>query len=98
MHDRENVIYVDTGYTGDEKWLKHGGQPETRQIEARCSNYEHLSKRSVFYKPDKIEEVKAQKRAKVEHPVGTIKHQFANVKTSFHGWKNRERLTKLLPS
>ncbi|MBH3376707.1 hypothetical protein I5S63_28320, partial [Pseudomonas juntendi] len=42
----------------------------------------HLSKRSVLYKAKRqIEKVKAQTRAKVEHPFRVIKRQFGYVKT-----------------
>lgn len=56
------------------------------QIAARRSTYKHLSKRSVLYKARrKIEKVKAQARAKVEHPFRVIKRQFGYVKTRFRG-------------
>ncbi len=56
------------------------------QIAARRSTYSKLSKRSVLYKAKrKIEYLKAQTRAKVEHPFRVIKHQFGYVKVRFRG-------------
>lgn len=67
------------------------------QIAARRSTYKHLSKRSVLYKARrKIEKVKAQARAKVEHPFRVSKRQFGYVKTRFRGLaKNTAQLPTL---
>lgn len=57
-----------------------------------------MSKRSALYKAKRqIEEVKAQTRAKVEHPFRVIKRQFGYVKTRVHGLaKNTAQLSTLL--
>lgn len=69
-----------------EKRPEHEGRQVIWQIAARRSTYKHLSKRSVLYKARrKIEKVKAQARAKVEHPFRVIKRQFGYVKTRFRG-------------
>ncbi|AZE50348.1 Mobile element protein [Pseudomonas chlororaphis] len=67
------------------------------QIAARRSTYKKLSKRSALYKARRrIEKVKAQARAKVEHPFRVIKRQFGYVKTRFRGLaKNTAQLTTL---
>ncbi|WP_080963142.1 IS5 family transposase [Pseudomonas fluorescens] len=97
LHGDENVICADAGYTGVEKRPEHEGRPVIWQIAARRSTYKHLSKRSVLYKARrKIEKVKAQARAKVEHPFSVIKHQFGYVKTRLRGLaKNTAQLTTL---
>lgn len=74
MHGEENVICADAGYTGVEKRPEHGGRQVIWQVAARRSTYKYLSKRSVLYKAKRqIENVKAQSRAKVEHPFRVIK-------------------------
>lgn len=97
LHGAENVVCADAGYTGVEKRPEHEGRPVIWQIAARRSTYKHLSKRSVLYKARrKIEKVKAQARAKVEHPFRVIKRQFGYVKTRFRGLaKNTAQLTTL---
>ncbi len=90
LRGEENVICADARYTGVEKRPEHGGRPVIWQIAARRSTYKHLSKRSVLYKARrKIEKVKAQARAKVEHPFRVIKRQFGYVKTRFP-WLGQE--------
>ena len=97
LHGDENVICADAGYTGVEKQPEHERRQVIWQIAARRSTYKHLSKRSVLYKARrKIEKVKAQARAKVEHPFRVIKRQFGYVKTRFRGLaKNTAQLTTL---
>jgi len=73
-------------YTGVKKRPEHKGRPVIWQIAARRSTYKHMSKRSVLYKARcRIKRVKAQTRAKVEHPFRVIKRQFGYVKTRFRG-------------
>ncbi len=93
-HGDENFVCADAGYTGVEKRSEHDERPVIWQIAARRS-YKHLSKRSVLYKARrKVEKVKAQTRAKVEHPFRVIKRQFGYVKTRFRGLaKNTAQLT-----
>lgn len=69
LHGEENVGCADAGYTGVEKRPEPEGRQVIWQVAARRSTYKHLSKRSVLYKARRrIEKVKAQVRAKVEHP------------------------------
>ncbi|QJQ11444.1 IS5 family transposase [Pseudomonas putida] len=97
LHGDENIVCADAGYTGLEKRPEHAGRQVIWQIAARRSTYKHLSKRSVLYKAKRqIEKVKAQARAKVEHPFRVIKRQFGYVKTRFRGLaKNTAQLTTL---
>jgi IS5 family transposase len=80
-----------------EKRLEHEGRQVIWQITARRSTYQKLGKRSVLYKAKlKIEKVKAQIRAKVEHPFRVIKRQLGYVKTHFRGLaKNTAQLVTL---
>ncbi len=79
------------------KRLEHAGHEVIRQIAARRSTYKKLSKRSALYKAKrKIENAKAQVRAKVEHPFRVIKHQFGYTKVRFRGLaKNRTLMVTL---
>lgn len=96
LHGDENIICVDAGCTGVEKRPEHEGTV-IWQIAAGRSIYKHLNKRSVLYKArHKIEKVKAQNRAKVEHPFRVIKRTFGYVKTRFRGLvKNTAQLATL---
>jgi IS5 family transposase len=97
LHGEENGVCADAGYTGVEKRPEHEGREVIRQIAARRSTYQRLSKRSVLYKARrKIEKVKAQVRAKVEHPFQVIKRQFGYTKVRFRGLaKNTAQLVTL---
>lgn len=50
LHDEENVVCADTGYTGVEKRLEHEGREVIWQIAARCSTYKKLGKNNPLYK------------------------------------------------
>ncbi|MEO4016692.1 IS5 family transposase [Pseudomonas rossensis] len=97
LHGEENAVYADAGYTGVEKRDEHENRELIWQIAARRSTYSKLSKRSLIYKAKrKIEYLKAQTRAKVEHPFRVIKRQFGYVKVRFRGlMKNTAQLTTL---
>jgi len=97
LHGKENAVYADAGYTGVEKREVHENREVVWQIAARRSTYSKLSKRSVLYKAKrKIEHLKAQTRAKVEHPFQVIKRQFGYVKMRLGGlMKNTAQLTTL---
>lgn len=97
LHGEENAVYADAGYTGVEKREEHENREVVWQIAARRSTYSKLNKRSVLYKAKrKIEYLKAQTRAKVEHPFRVIKRQFGYVKVRFRGlMKNTAQLTTL---
>lgn len=97
LHGEENAIYADAGYTGVEKRKEHDNREVVLQIAMRRSTCSKLNKRSVLYKAKrKIEYLKDQTRAKVEHPFRVIKRQFGYVKVHFRGrMKNTAQLTTL---
>lgn len=94
LHSEENVVCADAGV---EKRPGHEGRSVIWQIADRRSSYKHLGNHSVLYNVRrKIERVKAQKRAKVEHPFRVVKRQLGYVKTRFRGLaKNTAQLTTL---
>ncbi|EBV3304297.1 IS5 family transposase [Salmonella enterica subsp. enterica serovar Enteritidis] len=97
LHGEENVVCADAGYTGVEKREEHKGRPVLWQVAARRSTYKKYGKRSLLYKViRKIEKVKAQTRAKVEHPFRVIKRQFGYTKVRFRGLaKNTAQMVTL---
>lgn len=80
-----------------EKRQEHDGRPVIWQIAALRSTCKRLSKRIVLYKARRmIEKVKAEARAKAEHPFRLIKRQLDYVNTRFRCLaKNTVQLTTL---
>ncbi len=97
LHGTESVVCADAGYTGVEKRTEHDGREVIWQVAARRSTYKKLGKRSALYKAKrKIENAKAQVRAKLEHPFRVIKRQFGYVKMRFRSLaKNTAQLVTL---
>ena len=97
LHGEENLVGADAAYVGVEKRPEHAGRKVVWQIAARRSTYQKHGKRSVLYRVKRrIEQAKAQMRAKVEHPFRVIKRQFGYVKVRFRGLaKNTAQLVTL---
>ncbi|AZE48377.1 Mobile element protein [Pseudomonas chlororaphis] len=90
------MVYADAGYTGVERREEHENREVVWQIAERRSTYSRLSKHSVPHKARrKIKHLKAQTRAKVEHPFRVIKYQFGYMKVYFGLMKNTAQLTML---
>ncbi len=91
------MMGADAGYTGVEKRPEDDGREVAWQIAARRSTYKKLSERSALHiAKRKIENAKAQIRAKVEHPFRVVTRQFGYVKTCFRGlMKNTAQLVTL---
>lgn len=89
---------TDPGYTGVEKRPEHEGRQVIWQVAAQRSTYKKLDKRVALYKARrKIEEAKAQIRAKAEHPIRVIKRQFGYTKVRLLGLvKNTAQLVTLV--
>lgn len=90
-------MYADAGVTGVEKRKDPENREVAWQIAPRRSTHSRLSKRIALYKSKrKIESLKAQPQAKVEHPFRVIKRQFGYVTVRFRGlMKNTAEFTKL---
>ncbi|GAB3369641.1 hypothetical protein GCM10027514_02030 [Azotobacter armeniacus] len=73
------------------------GRQVVWQIVAQLSSYRKHGKRSLLYcVKRRIEKVKAQMRAKIEHPFRVIKWQFGYTKVRFRGLvKNTAQLVTL---
>ena len=90
LHGDEQRVWGDAGYLGIEKRPEHEGRDVDWHIAMRPGRRRKLAKNSDEAKTEKI---KAQVRAKVEHPFLTIKRIFGYSKVRYRGLaKNTERL------
>ncbi|MBL8278118.1 MAG: IS5 family transposase [Pelomonas sp.] len=97
LHGQEDVVFADAGYRGV------GKREETRDLKVawhiamRPGQRRALDlTRAVDRLLDKVEQLKASARAKVEHPFRVVKQQFGYAKVRYRGLaKNTARLTML---
>ncbi len=92
VHGEEMDVFADSGYQGV------GKCGETQDIEVNWYVAMRPGKRKVLDKGtpmgaimDKLEQVKARIRAKVEHPFRAIKRQLGHVKVRTAGWQRTRR-------
>jgi len=96
LHGRETDVFADAGYQGADK------RPEARagviwHVAMRPGKRRALDRtRLSQWLLNQVERVKAQIRAKVEHPFRVIKRQFGHVKVRYRGLaKNTAQLQTL---
>ena len=97
VHGEETDVFADACYQGV------GKRDETQDIQVNWHVAMGPAKRKVLDKStpmgailDKLEQVKARIRAKVEHPFRVIKRQFGHVKVRYRGLaKNTAQLHTL---
>lgn len=90
LHGEEDTVWADAGYTGIEKRKEHRERDVDWQIAMRPGRRAQLPQSSPA---NRLEQLKAQVRAKVEHPFLTIKRQFGYAKVRYRGLaKNHNRL------
>ena len=93
LHGDEERVWGDAGYVGIEKREEHEERPVEWFIAMRPGKRRNLAKGSD---EAKTEYIKAQVRAKVEHPFRYIKRVFGYDKVRYRGLaKNSERLHML---
>lgn len=93
LHGEEKRVWGDAGYVGIGKREEHKDRDVEWLIACRPGKLKTLSKKSDERMTEKI---KAQVRAKVEHPFLTIKRKFGYNKVRYNGLaKNRDRLCLL---
>jgi len=93
LHGEEQRVWGDAGYVGIDKREEHQDRDVEWLIACRPGKLKALAKQSDERMTEKI---KAQVRAKVEHPFLTIKRKFDYGKVRYKGIaKNRERLCLL---
>lgn len=97
LHGEERVVFADAGYRGVGKREEARGLKVDWQIAMRPGQRRALDlTRKVDRLLDKVEQLKASIRAKVEHPFRVVKQQFGYAKVRYRGLaKNTARLTML---
>lgn len=95
LHGEEEVVFADAGYQGAMKRTDATGV--AWQVAMRPGKRKALDKSNpIDALTDKIEQLKASVRAKVEHPFRVVKRQFGYVKVRYRGLaKNTAQLTTL---
>ena len=87
LHGQETVAFGDAGYQGVEKRPDANAQVNWH-VAMRPGKRRALDKtKPLDALIDKIEKLKAQMRAKVEHPFRVVKRQFGFVKVRYRGLK-----------
>jgi IS5 family transposase len=97
LHGEEKVVFADAGYQGVAKREEAKDLEVDWHIAMRPGKRRALDPaREVDRLLDKVEQLKASVRAKVEHPFRVVKQQFGYAKVRYRGLaKNTARLTML---
>ena len=97
LHGEEKVVFADAGYRGMDKREEAKELEVDWHIAMRPGQRRALDPaRQVDRLLDKVEQLKASVRAKVEHPFRVVKQQFGYAKVRYRGLaKNTARLTML---
>ena len=83
LHDKEEVVHADAGYTGAEKRVKR--KRIKWHIAAKRSVVKKIKRAKLKRATEKLETLKAKLRARVEHPFRVVKRQFGFMKVRFKG-------------
>jgi IS5 family transposase len=96
LHGQETEAYADAGYQGVHK--RPDAMPNVRWLVAmRPGQRAVLDKHTPWGAlTEKIEQIKARIRAKVEHPFRVIKRQFGHTKVRYRGLKKNTAQLKTL--
>jgi transposase, IS5 family len=97
LHGQEEDAFGDAGYQGVHKRPEHAGTQVRWHVALRAGKRKALEpSRAIDRIHEKLEQLKASVRAKVEHPFRVIKQQFGHAKVRYRGLaKNTARLTML---
>ncbi len=94
LHGEEDAVWGDAGYIGIEKRKEHSEREVEWHIAQRPGKRKAMPKASAA---EKYEKLKAQIRAKVEHPFLVVKKRFGYDKVRYRGLdKNENRFSLLL--
>ncbi len=94
LHGEEKRVWGDSGYTGAEKREELKSKDVEWHIAEKPSRLRHRPGQNALRK---VEKIKAQIRAKVEHPFRYIKNIFGYGKVRYRGLKkNTQRLCMLV--
>ena len=95
LHGEEAEVYGDAGYRGADK-RSDANATVAWQIAMRPGQRRALPDTQLGRLLNELERVKAQMRAKVEHPFRVIKRQFGYQKTRYRGLaKNHAQIVTL---
>jgi IS5 family transposase len=100
LHGEERYAYADAGYTGVAKREEIATEEAKSQVEwyvaEKRGKIEAMAEGKLKEQAKKVERLKAQIRAKVEHPFRVVKRQFGYVKVRFRGLtKNTAQIVTL---
>ena len=96
LHGEGTVAFGDAGYQGVEKRDENQGTGVEWQVALRPGKRKALPKTAIGRMKDKIEQLKASVRAKVEHPFHIVKNLFGLKKVRYKGLaKNTAQLYTL---
>ena len=87
LHGEESVVYADAGYVGVEKRpeIVSGYAAVRFEVAARRGKIKAMTEGVIKSLTLKLEKLKAQVRARVEHPFHIIKNLFRHRKTRYRG-------------
>lgn len=96
LHGREKDVHADAGYVGVQKREENRDLAVTWHVAMRPGKRRALPDTELGVLLDRLEQVKASIRAKVEHPFHIIKNLFRHRKTRYRGLaKNTAQLYAL---
>jgi IS5 family transposase len=96
LHGEEIAALGDAGYRGVQKREENRGKSVTWHVAMKLAKRKALTKNKLGRMLDKLEQLKASVRAKVEHPFHVIKNLFRHRKTRYRGLaKNTTQLFTL---
>ncbi|MBI3903712.1 MAG: IS5 family transposase [Nitrosomonadales bacterium] len=87
LHGDEVMAFGDAGYQGIEKRSEHVGTPVQWQVAMRPGKRRALDQSDEGRLQERLEQVKASIRSKVEHPFHVVKNLFRHRKTRYRGLK-----------
>ncbi|MGE0315929.1 MAG: IS5 family transposase [Lautropia sp.] len=96
LHGEETVVYGDAGYQGVEKREENAATPVTWHVAMKRGKRKALANTPWGRTLERIEQLKASVRAKVEHAFHVVKNLFGHRKTRYRGIaKNESQLFTL---
>jgi transposase, IS5 family len=97
LHGNEQAVYADAGYQGVDKREEHQHRAVQWHVAMRAGKRKTLDRNDPVQElTERIEQLKAKIRARVEHPFRVLKQQFGYTKTRYRGLaKNGAQITTL---
>ena len=96
LHGQEKTVYADAGYLGADKREELAKRPLTWRIAMKRSQVKAIADAELKALTERCERLKAQVRARVEHPFHILKNRFGYRKVRYKGLeKNTAQLHTL---